>query len=348
MLDGIHMGQDLTITGRELATQDAGGRDLVRTIDAERILKVWSEGRTEETLRGYLGDLKHYCAWAGHAVPAAAIDALLKSRQGEANELVLTYRAQMLADGLAPATVNRRLSALRSLVEIAQTIGMTPWSLSIKGVKSESYRDTRGPSTEEVGKLLELVNQHKSEAKRRRDTAIILLMFTNGIRRGEVEGLDLNHFEPRTGKLSVMGKGRLERELVTLAPATRKALLGWIATRGKMPGPLFITLATGRNRFAGMLSRLTADGVHKLMQLWGDELGIVLRPHGLRHSCVTTALEETNGNITAAMRLARHRNPAVTTKYDDNRTDIAGSTAAKVSSRVAEIMETINEGRDAE
>jgi integrase/recombinase XerC len=315
-----------------------------RALNALTVIKRWQAGRSFQTLRAYAGDLNTFCKWAGYARETDAIDALLKSGQGRANELVDTWRTDMLEEGLQPATINRRLSAIRSLVDVAQFIGMCPWSLSVKGETVEAYRDTRGPSTEDVGRLLVHVNKHELEAKRRRDAAIILLMFTNGFRRNEVHLIDLADFDSRAGKMSVLGKGRKQREIVTLAPATTKAVRAWVNVRGREPGPLFLRVDTGAKAMSLEDRRLTGGGMWKLMSEWGDELGFALRPHGLRHSCVTTALEETGGNITAAMRLARHKNPKVTMRYDDNRLDVAGGTAAAVGNRISAVMDKIGEG----
>jgi len=54
------------------------------------------------------------------------------------------------------------------------------------------------------------------------------------------------------------------------------------------------------------------------------------RPHGLRHSAITAALEATNGNIDEVMRFSRHKDPKVLMTYDDNRKDVAGDIGGKI------------------
>jgi len=51
-----------------------------------------------------------------------------------------------------------------------------------------------------------------------RDVAIVRVLFDLALRRGEVADLDLAHFDARAGRLSVLGKGRREREWRTLPP----------------------------------------------------------------------------------------------------------------------------------
>ena len=56
---------------------------------------------------------------------------------------------------MAPATINRRLSALRSLVALGKEFGYVTFDLATKNVRAEAYRDTRGPEPDIMVLLLE-------------------------------------------------------------------------------------------------------------------------------------------------------------------------------------------------
>ena len=115
---------------------------------------------------------------------AQAAKHLLALTHGEANALVLRYRAALIRSGLAPATINRRLAALRSLVQLARLLGLVPWHLSVPGVEAIPYRDTRGPGKEGYQRLLAVLEGTES-AKAHRDHAIIRLLFDLALRREE-------------------------------------------------------------------------------------------------------------------------------------------------------------------
>jgi integrase len=139
-----------------------------------------------------------------------------------------------------------------------------------------------------------------------------------------------------------MGKGRRQAEWVTLSQPTAKALRAWVARRGREPGPLFcffrsVGSAKARRLVPG--GRLAGDGMHALMAQWGDELGINLRPHGLRHSFVTTGLDATGGDLRAVRIAARHSSANVTIIYDDARRDLGGEVSNQVAARVASVIE---------
>jgi integrase/recombinase XerC len=238
----------------------------------------------------------------------------------------------MLEAALAPATINRRLSAVRSALRFARTIGATTWVPEIKGLKAQSYRDTRGPGLAGTRALLVAASE-KSPAKAARDIAIIRLMFDLGLRRGEVVGLDLDDVDHSGRRLWVLGKGRTQKEARTLPVPTLEAIDRWLALRSRVAGgdeaALFVNAAKlKRGR------RLTGQGLYHVIQDLGRHAGIVARPHGLRHASITAALDTSNGDVRAAQAHARHTNPQTTMRYDDNRQDLAG----KVAAGLAEVL----------
>ena len=61
----------------------------------------------------------------------------------------------------------------------------------------------------------------------------------------------------------------------------------------------------------------------------GKAAGIVrrVRPHGLRHEAITTALDKTQGNVRKVQRFSRHKDVRTLMRYDDNRRDEGGDVA---------------------
>jgi integrase len=151
----------------------------------------------------------------------------------------LAYRAGMAARGLSAAAVNRRLAALRSLVKLANRLGMVPWKLDVKGAKPVAYRDTRGPGRDAYRTLL-AVARAQPGAKGLRDAAIVRLLHDVALRRSELVRLDLEDVDLAAACVMVLGKGRAGKEPVALPASTAAAALaGWIAARGAAGGPLF-------------------------------------------------------------------------------------------------------------
>jgi integrase/recombinase XerC len=232
----------------------------------------------------------------------------------------------MLDQGLAPSTINRRLACLRSLVKLARTLGWITWGLEVPNCRHRPYRDTRGPSLDQVRRLLAALDLRR-DAKGLRDRAMVLLLFDLALRRGEVVALDLEDLDLEGSAIDVVGKGCRQPDRLTLPTRTRAALAAWVDTRGSSPGPLFFNFDRARKG-----RRLTATSLYRIVRQLGRQVDVEARPHGLRHAAITRALDRTSGDVRAVQRFSRHRNLQTVVTYDDSRQDLGGKVAALVAS----------------
>jgi integrase/recombinase XerC len=292
---------------------------------AARLVAAFLAGRNPRTIRAYRQDLADFAAFVG-GTPDAAADRLLGCGAGAANALALAYKGYLLRRGLAAATVNRRLAALRSLVKLARVLGLVSWSLEVEGVQAEAYRDTRGPGRTGFGRLVAALDG-RHDVKAVRDRALLHLLFDLALRRGEVVGLDLADFDAAAGTLAVLGKGRTAKVSLTLPAETRAALEAWVRLRGAEPGPLFRSL----DRAHKGDGRLSGTGLYLVVRDLGRRAGLRVWPHGLRHAAITEALDLTGGDVRAVQKFSRHRDVRVLQRYDDCRRDLAGDVARKVA-----------------
>jgi integrase/recombinase XerC len=126
--------------------------------------------------------------------------------------------------------------------------------------------------------------------------------------------------------VAVLGKGRSQRETLTLPPATRQALAAWVQVRGPEPGALFTALDRGHRG-----QRLSGTGLYLMIRQLGEEAGLRARPHGLRHAAITAALDLTGGDVRKVQRFSRHKNLQTVLRYDDNRQDLGGDVAKRLA-----------------
>ena len=289
------------------------------------LVDAFLAGRNERTLAAYRADLEDFRVFAGAATAGEAANRLLSGSHGEANGAALAYKAHMTDRGLQAATINRRLAALRSLVKLANTLGMVPWTLSVENVKTQAYRDTRGPGRDGFRSMLAAA-QGQRGPKALRDVALLRLLHDLGLRRGEAVRLDLEDLDLAGDRLFILGKARSQKEPVTLPAPTKAALEAWLAVRGSAPGPVF----TNFDR-ASKGGRLTGSAVYFIVGSLGTEAGLTVRPHGLRHLAITSALDLTKGDMRAVQKFSRHKDVRVLNAYDDNRQDLAGDVARLVA-----------------
>lgn len=299
------------------------------------VYEAFLRRRSKNTLDAYSRDLQAYAAYRDLDDGRVAIEGLLAFTAGYAHAIVLGWRQYMVEEGLAPATINRRLSTLRSMVKLAGQLGVVTWRLEIENVPAESYRDTAGPPPEKVRELLAHADAKEPTPKHLRDAAILHLLFGLALRRFELVNLDMAHVDFERRRLEITGKGRTQAECMTMSTPVVGALERWIEARGKRKGPLF----TSMDRAGKGTGRLDGSSVRRIVRKLGKEVGLDLWPHALRHSSVTAVLDATDGDVRAAQKFARHRNVNTTLIYDDNRKDVGGAAAEKM----AEYMDSLGE-----
>jgi integrase/recombinase XerC len=300
------------------------------TASADVVLEAFFAGRNERTLRAYRHDLDDFARFTGEASVASAARRLFALPVFEANVVAINYRADLLRRGLQPASINRRLAALRSLVKLGAALGAITWELTLKNERTTPYRDTRGPNAATVRCLLLAISK-RNDAQGVRDFALLRLLYDLALRRHEVETLDLEHVALDQKTIAVLRKGNRERTTLTIAPITAAALEDWVTVRGSEPGPLFTNFDRARKAEG---RSLTGTSINRIVQAWGRRLGIALTAHKLRHAAITAALDATQGNVRAVARFSGHRKIETVLIYDDNRLDLGGEISRLIATAV--------------
>jgi integrase/recombinase XerC len=320
----------------DLAVVEPVGTGLPIAPDFDLMAAVLG-GRNAKTARSYQSDYRDWALFAGISSPTEAIEYLIGCRHGEANRIVAAWRSDMMVRGLASATINRRLAAIRTAVTIARRLGLVAWSLDVESAKGgERYRDTAGPGVDGVKAILAVAEREASQGLARgfRDSALVHCLFDLGLRRGEAVSLDRSDVDLDASTVSVIGTGRTEAAKLTLPGATRRALAAWLKIRGEnlQPSdPVFVRLDHASDDAEP--GRLTGSGVWVIVARLAKDAGITgpVRPHGLRHSAVTAALDMTNGDVRRVQKFSRHAKLDTLMIYDDNRRDDAGAIAELIS-----------------
>jgi integrase/recombinase XerC len=301
----------------EIAIPDPGRAQLPGLVGFDLMSAVLS-GRKATTLRAYRGDFDDFGRFLGLDA-GKSLDVLVGGTHGAANGLALAYRTwlqerQVGTEAkprlMSPATIARRLAALRSAVTIARRLGRISWELDVESPKIEAYRDTRGPGEDGWKQLREFARDAASDgsAKGVRDVAIIRLLHDLGLRRGEVASLNIADVSLADSSLMILGKGRSEKAHVTMPPFVRAAVAAWLKFRaGAGPDDAVFVRA---DRAAGETpGRMTGDGLAFVVKDLGRraKLPKPLRPHMLRHSGITAVLDRSKGDVRSAAKFSRHR-----------------------------------------
>ena len=287
-------------------------------LNSDILEELLRDKRSPNTRRTYAKGLKDFFLVMTQADPSPErIAWFLSLGRFEAIALVLRYRAGLLERGLTPATVNVRLSAVKSLVNYARKVGKCDYSLEdVDGLRVETYRDTRGVSPDGFKQITAQVNVETLKGKR--DIAILRLLWDNALRRAEVCSLNVGDYQPGDSTLLIKGKGKLTKEPITLSGKAISLINEWLGVIGDRPldNPLFCTV--DRATFG---HRLSGNAIYNIVRDTAKAAGLekVMSPHRIRHSAITAALDATNGDTRKVQKLSRHRNLNTLMIYDDNR-----------------------------
>ena len=284
------------------------------------LLALVTSGLRPLSVAAYRADYERFREFTGHPDAATALWALLALDTPRANGVALAWRTELESAGLRPATIARRLAALRRAVNRARMVGLTTASIEAQSPTVETYRDTAGPGRSGWERMLTKARQLTANKMPRdiRNLAIVLLLHDRGMRRGEVVTLDYpGDYDPERPGVNVLGKGRSDKEWLTINLRTNEALSDWIKARGPDPGPFFMGLPERKRIDGATINRM----VKKLARSAG--LRKVPTAHGLRHSAITEALDR-GWDVRDVKAFSRHKSIDTVLVYDDRRGDVGG------------------------
>lgn len=223
----------------------------------------------------------------------------------------LLVLVRVLKGAYAPASYNVHATALRGVLKEcwrSRRIDAEELAHRLDAIgNAKNVRIPRKPI--EDGAVAETLKSARRGRKPidARDYALLALAFGCGLRRGELEALDLAHVDLSCGRMAFVGKGSKPRA-VYLPRDARHALERWLAVRGAEPGPLFTSFRKG-GKVTG--ARLPAAQIFKLMR---EHSGGQLQPHDARRWNISTVREV--ADLETAQRQAGHSRIEQTAQYD--------------------------------
>lgn len=268
----------------------------------------------------YLSNLREN----GRRTQKQALDMIAGMLTGDANCLYcnwgkLRYQhtaaiRSRLSETYKAATVNKFLSALRGVLKQALLLKQIPaedyqMAIMVKNVESETLPAGRELSNGEILALMQACENDSSSAGVR-DAAIIAVMYSCGLRREEV--VNIEYYDPETGKLIVHGKRNKDRT-VYLTNGAQRALADWLNIRRKEVGKIFWPI----NKSGKLINRnLTTQAIYNLLHKRAEEAGVgSFSPHDLRRTFVSDLLDA-GADISTVSKIAGHANVQTTARYD--------------------------------
>ncbi|HYL03630.1 MAG TPA: tyrosine recombinase XerC [Steroidobacteraceae bacterium] len=234
---------------------------------------------------------------------------------------IRAFAAHSHAAGLAPRSIQRRLSAVRSFyrfLEREHAAAGTPSgrrrgarsapnpALEVRAPKAAR----RLPQTLDADQMARLLEIPGDEALSARDRALMELLYSSGLRLAELVGLDVGHLDLPDRTVRVLGKGRKTR-IVPVGRHALAALRAWLKERAAFARPqepaLFVSRSGGR---------LGPRAVQARVDYWARRQGLSqhVHPHLFRHSFASHLLES-GGELRGVQELLGHADISTTQIY---------------------------------
>jgi integrase/recombinase XerC len=249
---------------------------------------------SSNTLSAYRRDLARFGSQTSKPLDAIAAH--------DINQFV----AKLHSAGLAPRSIQRSLSSLRSFFNYLESRKLTRKNPAT-GTRAPKDKN-KLPHTLDADQAAQLFEFEASTPRQKRDKAMIELFYGSGLRLSELTGINLKDLDLENGYVTVLGKGNKMRQL-PLGRHCVDAIEAWL-TEHPLPSadsPLFT--GRGNNR----ISPRTVQ--NRIKQLAAQQLGSThLHPHMLRHSFASHLLES-SGDLRAVQELLGHSDLGTTQIY---------------------------------
>jgi len=260
-------------------------------------------GLSERTASAYSQDLRHFTDYcANHdLLPEKA-----------APPQVRGFIADLSAEGIASVSVNRALSSIRGFYRWMVRFGYRPDDPAVL------LKNLKTPKTlpaflweGEMARFSELP-ETAGILWPERDKALILVMYSAGLRISETAALSLRNTESDFSGARIIGKGNKERQ-VFFSDEAREALLAYLParkTRIKAEHPtdrIFISLKG---------AAISVPGLRWIISKYAEKsgLGKNIHPHSLRHS-FATHLVNSGCDVRIVQELLGHASISTTQRY---------------------------------
>lgn len=201
--------------------------------------------------------------------------------------VVQRYAAELRDAGMAPSSVNQRLSAIRKLAQEAADNGLLDVQVAsgiraVKGARREGRRTGNWLTREEAQSWLGAPDRRTMRGQR--DRALLAVLIGCGLRRSEAAGLTFEHIQQRDGRwvlVDLIGK-RDKIRSVPMPNWAKAATNEWSKASGVSEGLVFRAINKG-DRVVG--DGITPQAIYNIIVAYADALekkGVA--PHDLRRT----------------------------------------------------------------
>jgi integrase/recombinase XerD len=256
----------------------------------QQLIELWAHGRSEHTQRAYRADAERFLQFAG--VPLNQVTLGLVQRY--ADSLALAY--------LAPATVHRMLSSLKSIMSFAHRVGYLQFDVA-RPLRLSAVRDCLNERILDESEVQRILAMERHP----RNAAILRLLYVAGLRVSELCSLRWKDLQARNegGQATVLGKRGKTRSV--LVPERTWMILMALRAGSTEDTSVFQSRRRGP---------LHPSQILRIVKAAAKRAGIAkeISPHWFRHAHASHALDR-NAPISLVQATLGHADVSTTGRY---------------------------------
>jgi integrase len=305
-----------SVAEKSRTSKTASNYKQSQKINRSTFQEYMDASQASTTKRAYASDLRHFLAHGG-TVPCTP-------------KRLAKYLAESANDGLAVATLERRITAIHK-AHVDQKQASPARSELVKQVMqgirrtlSTKQRQVKPLTRDDLVAALNIIEKIHMPVRAARDTALLLIGFASAMRRSELVGVCVEHltFSPAGLEIELpVSKTDQERHGRTVfiprangshCPVT--ALIRWLKTAGIRTGYVFRSV----NRYDGIAKQgLTPQSVALIVKVVIAQTGVDaqnISGHSLRAGYCTSAAEQGHQSWQIRMQTG-HKSDATLARY---------------------------------
>lgn len=316
---------------QEARNKKAGVEDFVRDFLADFL--------SDDTIKAYQKDMEFFFNFLRSGGVFIDHPSEIKSYHFQ------EYRDTLIEKGLAPATINRRLVAIRSFIKWcigSRIIDHNPLDC-VRLPKVQTVSPTVAFDDFEVVRMISAPDLTRYSG--RRDRLCMVLLFNLGLRRNELVNIKMLDMYPDRGHvvLRIHGKGDKTR-ILPLSEYVLMEIKSYID--GLERAQVYLEandylIQTVDNRATKNQIPIDGSTVYRTINKYAKRLGINKRvsPHSCRATVISHLLDTQHQAIRDVATFAGHTNITTTERYDKRRENLDKSAAYEVNYMIGDLKQ---------
>ncbi len=263
------------------------------------------KGLSKSTVDSYNTDLKKYKIF---------LDERNKKIKSALRNNIVDFVEKLKSEGYSIPSICRHISSIRALYKYMLTENITDNDPSENIQNPKKWE--RLPKALSISEVRQLLDTKLSVRDALRDSAMIELLYSSGLRVSELVNIKVGDINFEAGFIRVLGKGSRERVVPVNLRAIEKIKQYMNKERSeilkrKQSQYLFVT------RMGKPMSR---QRFWQLLKVVARQAGVNLSPHTIRH-CFATHLLEGGADLRSVQKMLGHSDISTTQIYTKVTTD---------------------------